>query len=295
LSPTSPEKNRSRKLALTTVLRRKGLVLDAVADSIQTLRSQLADKPETQKLFDEWSNVNQQLSALVYKGQGKQSPTEYKAQFQQLEAEKERLEDAISTKSAEFRTATQPVELAAIQAKIPKDAALVEIVQYQPFNPKAKPSEQWGKPRYAAAVLRSVGEPKWVDLGDAATINKSVANLRTALAKPSAIGDKDNAILKDGTKKGDNQQKGDRSIIDVRPTGINKSTPSLKQLARKLDEQVMAPIRPLLGDAHHLLLSPDGQLTLIPFEALLDEQDKYLIQRYAFSYVAVKPKTGLRN
>jgi CHAT domain-containing protein len=233
-------------LALTTVLRRKGLVLDAVADSIQTLRSQVADKPETKKLFDEWLNVNQQLSALAYRGQGKQSASDYKAQFQQLETEKERLEEAISTKSAEFRTATQPLELAAIQAKIPKDAALVEIVRYQPFNAKAKRAEKWGKPRYAAAVLRSSGEPKWVDLGDAAIIDKSVANLRK--------------VLKDETLP-------------------------VQQLARTLDQQVMAPIRPLLGDARHLLLSPDGQLTLIPFEALKDEQDKYLIQRYAFSYL----------
>jgi CHAT domain-containing protein len=234
------------KLALTTVLRRKGLVLDAVTDNIQTLRSQLANQPETQKLFDDWLSVNQQLSTLAYRGQGKQSPTEYQTQFKQLETEKERLEEAISTKSAEFRTVTQPVELAAIQATIPKDAALVEIVRYQPFNPKAKHAEPRGKPRYAAAVLRSSGEPKWVDLGDAATIDNSTASLRTAL---------------------------------------KNRTQRIKQVDRTLDEQVMAPIRPLLGDARHLLLSPDGQLTLIPFEALKDEQNKYLIQRYAFSYL----------
>jgi CHAT domain-containing protein len=83
-------------------------------------------------------------------------------------------------------------------------------------------------------------------LGDAVTIDSSVANLRK--------------VLKDQTLP-------------------------VEQLARTLDQQVMAPIRPLLGDARHLLLSPDGQLTLIPFEALKDEQDKYLIQRYAFSYL----------
>ncbi len=52
-----------------------------------------------------------------------------------------------------------------------------------------------------------------------------------------------------------------------------------------MDEKLIAPIRPLLGDASHILISPDGQLTLIPFEALKDEQDKFLIERYAFSYL----------
>ncbi|WP_238361036.1 CHAT domain-containing protein [Iningainema tapete] len=251
------------RLALTTVLRRKGLVLDAVTESIQTLRNQLASTPETQKLFDEWLMVQQQLSTLVYKEQGTQSVSDYQAQYQQLEAQKERLEEVISVKSAEFRNATQPVELEAIQAKIPQDAAIVEIVQYQPFNPKAKQNQRKGNPRYAAAVLRSSGEPKWVDLGDAATIDKSITSLRTALARLGA-----------------------RGINVEHVEGANKNAiPQIQQLARSADKLIMAPIRPLLGDARHLLLSPDGQLTLIPFEALQDEQGKYLIQRYAFSYL----------
>ena len=250
------------RYALATLLRRKGLVLDAVAGSIQTLRSQFTSQPETQKLFDQWLTVQQQLSQLVYRGQGKQSPSQYQADFQKLQDEKERLEETISTQSSVFRNATQPVELEAIQAKIPKDAALVEIVQYQPYNPKAKPSQSRGKKHYAAAVLHSTGEPRWVDLGEAATIDKSIASMRTALTT----------------------QSGNRGI-DVTPTNGAKAQPQIQQLARTVDQLVMTPIRPLLGNARHLLLSPDGQLTLIPFEALVDEQGKYLIQRYAFSYL----------
>ncbi|MBD2593657.1 tetratricopeptide repeat protein [Nostoc spongiaeforme FACHB-130] len=232
-------------LALTTVLRRKGLVLDAVADSIQILRAQLDKNPETQKLFSQWLQVQQQLSALIYSQSGKQTAN-LKTQLEELEAQREKLEAAISSKSAEFRQQTQPVQLAAIQAKIPKEAALVEIVQYQPFNAKAKTDAQkFGKPRYAAAVLRSSGEPKWLDLGEAAEIDKLAIDFRTALATGRIF----------------------------------------KKLARTLEEKLIAPIRPLLGDASHILISPDGQLTLIPFEALKDEQDKFLIQSYAFSYL----------
>jgi CHAT domain-containing protein len=236
-------------LAITTTLRRKGRVLDAVADSIKILRSRLERQPETKKLFDEWLSIQQQLSAQVFQELGKQTPEQYKARIEQLETERQSLEAAISEKSAEFRQEIQPVELAAIQARIPKDAALVEIVQYQPFNPKAKKhSEAWGQPRYAAAVIHSQGEPKWVDLGDAATIDESVRNLQAGLRKPQFL-------------------------------------PQIQQAARKLDEQLMKPIRPWLGNVNHILLSPDGQLTLLPFDALVDEQGQYLIQRYAFSYL----------
>ncbi|NJO66012.1 MAG: tetratricopeptide repeat protein, partial [Richelia sp. RM2_1_2] len=183
LALQQPKNPTLAKLAATTLLRRKGRVLDAMTDTVQTLRSQLADNPETRKLFEDWLNVQQQLANLVYRGQGEDKFENYQQQIKQLEAQKERLEEQVSVRSAEFRKEIIPVELADIQTQIPPNAAMVEIVQYQPFNIKGKkPSEQYGKPRYAAVVLRATGEPKWVDLGDAATIDKSVASFRRVLA-----------------------------------------------------------------------------------------------------------------
>jgi CHAT domain-containing protein len=74
--------------------------------------------------------------------------------------------------------------------------------------------------------------------------------------------------------------------IEVKPPAEEKAQISkLQETARNLDKQIMAPIRPLLKDARHILLSPDGQLNLIPFEALKDEQNKYLVETYGFSYL----------
>ena len=56
-------------------------------------------------------------------------------------------------------------------------------------------------------------------------------------------------------------------------------------LSRNLDEKLMSPIRNLIGDKKHLLISPDGNLNLIPFEALVDENDKFLIENYKVSYL----------
>ena len=47
----------------------------------------------------------------------------------------------------------------------------------------------------------------------------------------------------------------------------------------------MQPVRTLLPAARHLLISPDGQLNLIPFAALVDEQDRYLIERFTLTYL----------
>ena len=250
------------KLALSAVIRRKGRVLDAMTDTVQTLRTQLGNNPETKKLFDDWLDVQRRLANLVYRGQGEQKFEVYRKQIKKLQAQKERLEEQVSARSAEFRKEIEPIELADIQAKIPQNAAMVEIVQYKPFKVK-KDSQTWGTPRYAAVVLRASGEPSWVDLGDAATINKSVADFREMLKSPFPLNPRG---------------------IGITPTDKARVS-KFKEVARTLHNQVMAPVRPLLGDARHLLLSPDGQLNLIPFEALRDENNQYLVQRYSFSYL----------
>jgi CHAT domain-containing protein len=61
-------------------------------------------------------------------------------------------------------------------------------------------------------------------------------------------------------------------------------------LAQTVDARVMQPVRSLLGDATQLLISPDGALNLVPFEALIDEQGSYLVQRYSFSKQLVAPR-----
>ncbi len=173
-APQNPE---AARLALTTILQRKGRILDAVSDNVQRLRQNL--QPEDQKLLDDLNTSRAALVNLFYDEQNRLSAEEFKTQVATLKTKIDELEDALAQRSSEFRAEVQPVTIEAVQALIPADAALVEFVQYTPFNPKASgTSSSWRTPRYAAAVLRSQGEPKWVDLGDAATINQSVTALR---------------------------------------------------------------------------------------------------------------------
>src|SRR5262249_44248778 len=58
-----------------------------------------------------------------------------------------------------------------------------------------------------------------------------------------------------------------------------------KRLARLLGKRLMQPVIAAIGSAQHLLISPDGPLNLVPFAALVDERDNYLIERYNISYL----------
>src|SRR4029079_4175387 len=44
------------------------------------------------------------------------------------------------------------------------------------------------------------------------------------------------------------------------------------------------PLLPLLEGTHHLFLSPDGQLSLVPFAALHDGK-QFLVDTYDFTYL----------
>jgi len=48
----------------------------------------------------------------------------------------------------------------------------------------------------------------------------------------------------------------------------------------------MQPIRKLLGNSRTVLLSPDSQLNLIPFAALVDENNRYLVENYSITYLS---------
>jgi CHAT domain-containing protein len=47
----------------------------------------------------------------------------------------------------------------------------------------------------------------------------------------------------------------------------------------------MGKLRPHLGAAERLFIAPDGALNLVPFGALVDENEAFLVQRYAMTYL----------
>jgi CHAT domain-containing protein len=125
---------------------------------------------------------------------------------------------------------------------------LIELSVYRPFDPRAPDNQKaFGEPRYVAYVVRNQGEVRWSDLGSASIIDEAINSLREALRDP--------------------QRK------------------EVRQVARTVDRLVMQPIRSLAGGVAHLIISPDGELNLLPFEALVDGEGQYLVERYLITYL----------
>jgi CHAT domain-containing protein/tetratricopeptide (TPR) repeat protein len=243
----APKDPEASALAALVLLQRKGRVLDAMTDTFAALRQRVMN-PRDRKLLDELNATTAQLAQLALSPPVGTPAAENRARIQRLEAQKERLEVELGDHSTELRARLQPVTLEAVRSAIPGDAALLEFVVFRPFDPKAeRNAEAYGAPHYAAYVLRREGAPTGVDLGPATVIDEATDAMRAALRDPS------------------------RSDFQRR--------------ARTLDERVMRPLRESIGDATRLLISADGALSLVPFEALVNEQGRYLIERFAMSYL----------
>jgi CHAT domain-containing protein/lipopolysaccharide biosynthesis regulator YciM len=242
----APNSPEAADLAAMVLLQRKGRVLDAMSGNLAALRQRMSN--EDQKLLDQLTSTTANLAKLALHGAGKTPAEKYREDLAALEKQRDDLEAEISRRSAEFRTQAQAVTLPAVLDAIPAGAALLEFAAYRPFDPKADSTVRaYGDTHYIVYVLRPGREVRWRELGPAKTIDDAVAALRAALRDP------------------------DRSDVQA--------------LARALDEKVMQPVRPLLGDAKQLLLSPDGELNLIPFDALVDEKGRYLVERYSITYL----------
>jgi CHAT domain-containing protein len=244
-APTDPA---AARLALTTVLRRKGRILDAAASSVAVLRGKLG--ADDQKLLDQLAVAREQLARLIVAGpRATESPDDYAAEVGVLEREVKRLEDQVRRVSGAYRVQSQPIELAAVQKAIPADGVLVEIVLYQPYDARASTYNPPKPParRYLAYLLRRTGEPTFVDLGEAAAIDADADELLAALADPA----RDDVIA----------------------------------LGKRLHDRAFKALAARLGTTRRVLLAPDGLLALVPFGALVDGSDRHLIHRFNFSYL----------
>jgi CHAT domain-containing protein/Tfp pilus assembly protein PilF len=231
--------------AALVLLQRKGRVLDAMTDTFAAVRKRVVD-PQERAALDELRTTSAQLARLALSAST--SAADIQSPVEKLKALQERLETALSVYSSELCAELHTVTLEAVQAAIPERTALIEFAVFRPFDPKAwSETDAYGPPRYAAFVLHRTGAPQGFDLGAVSEIDPMVAVLRESLRDPA------------------------RTDVKVQ--------------ARALDRRVLQPLRAAVGDAGRLLISPDGQLNLVPFETFVDEEGRYLVETHATSYL----------
>lgn len=142
------------------------------------------------------------------------------------------------------------LDLRTLAAALPEDGAAVTFRRYARTIPRTE-TRRNATPTtvasFAAAVVRP-GEPlRYVDLGPADAIETAVRDYRNSIGSV--------AQLDSGRGKA------------VERESVSRDA-DLGDAGRRLAERVLRPLQEHMGDARHWFVVPDGELFLIPFDAL---------------------------
>jgi CHAT domain-containing protein/Tfp pilus assembly protein PilF len=119
---------------------------------------------------------------------------------------------------------------------------LVEIARYRAYRPGRPTSETWGENRYAVYALLADGRVESADLGDAAQIDKTVAQLRGLESDP------------------------------------NSNLAAVRRVAQELYKQTLGKLEGALEHLTKLYIAADGDLGLIDFSSLVDREGRWFIE-----------------
>ena len=203
-------------------------------------------QPEDRELLDQLKTTTAALAKASLGGDPTGPDRERSGQIARLEQKREKLEIEIDERSQGYIERTNAVTVDAVRAALPDDAALVEFAVYGPLDPFVIGSEET-EDRYIVYVLSRNHELQWRELGLAREIDQVVKAFRKSLQDPSST--------------------------------------NARELGRKLDETIFRPARELAAGTRHWIISPDGQLNFVPFEALVDQKGRFLLENQSISYV----------
>jgi CHAT domain-containing protein len=246
-----PGNARVRQLALSAALLRKGRSVEEISNTSLLIYRDLGQAER--ETFERLRALRTQFSTLALAGPGRLAPAEYQRRLKDLSEQGDALEARLARRSERLRALQAlPVPVAIVDRvaeTLPKNSALVEFVAYHDrsvgHETSAPPVPYSGELRYLALVLFADGRTHALDLGPAAVIDHAARRLRDALAG---------------------------RVEDYQPA------------AQELYELAFRPLVPLLGKVQRLFLSPDGQLSLVPFAALSDGTN-FLVDTFDFTYL----------
>jgi CHAT domain-containing protein len=244
----------SVKDAFDLWLRRKGVILEAQKRFQEALIHQ--DNSEAINTFQNLSAVRNQLSTLVFAGAGIEGIEAHQEKISALRARKGDLEARLSKLCKPFSLSqkTEKADCDKISAALPANSVLIEFSKAGLFDFNSKKTqEKWNPDHYLAFVLHANqgNNLRLLDLGNAEEIDRAVEEFRKEISEKEV-----------------------------------KNNQEQIKACRLLYGKVFEPLQNELGDVKEIFISPDGNLSLIPFEVLQRPDGKYLIERYIFNYLA---------
>ncbi|NEP09222.1 MAG: tetratricopeptide repeat protein [Symploca sp. SIO2C1] len=259
--------------ALDVILKRKVLTASALAVQNEVLYSDRY--PHLTEDFHKLRDLSEQIIYLTFSIPQTTDFTTYQQQLAQLQAEHNNLQKNLASQVPEIQLQEQLPNRSDIASKLPAGSILVEFVRFDVFNFKAIPAKgeaQWQPARYLAFILPA-GQPEsveMIDIGEAEYIDSLIREFRGLVS---------------GTGTNPENQLG----------MFNKRNSKLifreyhPQAGSKLGQAIFDKLRPYIQEHQHLIIAPDGELNLVPFQILPsdDSGKKMLMDEFTISYLTV--------
>ena len=266
----------------TSVLRRKAIGLEVLAVQRDTV---LAGRyPALEQSLRELSALRVRIARTLLSGQGGGAAAEPQPRFAEWEAERDRRESELARQIPEldFERRLRSVECQAVARTLPPGACLVELIRYYDFD---FDTGDVTHARYAAFVLAAHPRDtvQLIDLGPTEPIERLIGVWRRAVTGHAERRRSDNGAA------GDAATNDVREIVRLATRDLDPPPAHSPGMAREEGDQLRAllfdPLLPALDGCRRLLVAPDGDLALIPFEALPLGDSRYLIDEYTISYL----------
>jgi CHAT domain-containing protein/tetratricopeptide (TPR) repeat protein len=247
-------------LAMEMVLRGKAAALDAATTEKRS--AHCSPNADTHQALKSRFRVCSTISGLTLASWKTCIPDLYRDSLRMLRQVKDSLDIELGNCS-NFADdiISRRVTVRQVAKALPPNSRLLEYIWYVPydFSVAGPDSVQEGKPRFVALTLNNQGETRIRDLGPAAIIDSLILVVRKTLYEQGTLRQ---YYLPEESKE------------------------QLADVSRRLYELVWSPIKEDLRGCDRVLIAPDGQLNLLPFEILPDIRNKYVVENYRISYLS---------
>jgi tetratricopeptide (TPR) repeat protein len=243
------------KLAAAWLINGKAQAHEALARSALLARER--DDPEQGKRIERLQEVRRRLSALAYAVARPGEEKAHAARRERLAAQEQELARELR-QAGSGAVAAGWAELAAVRKALPAGTVLIDVARLSPLDLAAKPPVKAAPARYVAWVTGAGSGPVRIDLGPAADIDAAVERVRRALREGPAL---------------------------VRRKGEEEAEKALREPLEALSKRLLHPLLAQAGKAKRWLVSPDGNLWLLPWEMLLLPGGKYAVEEHTVSYL----------
>jgi CHAT domain-containing protein len=226
-----------------TILHTKGLVLDSLIED--RLLAQSSGDEQVQELLTKLARARRSVSQAIPLF-GEQTPRSTGLRADELCKNVEILEASLSRRISGLGRPRRALrlKLEEVLAAIPARTALIEFVRYKDLD------KNNGKESYGALILSRSDTARWIPLGSADHIEKSVKLYRHSVRN-----------------------------LDASQMLCN----ALDELYRGL----WTPLIPALpAGTERIIISPDGELNFVSFATLLTPERRFVGEEYLFSYVS---------